>query len=626
MMGFMRFRFGAGVVGERFFLCTILLIQGLLLGRIAVVNAPMYDEVAHLPSGLIHWKHGNFDLYRVNPPLMRLIAAFPLLFVSPQLPSDRISDSPYARPEFNLGRAFLQQNGFDSFRYFTICRWAQIPVTLFGGWVCYQWAKELYGNSSARIALLLWCFCPSVLAWGSTITPDIGGAAFGVAAGYSFWRWLAAPSWKGAMLAGLALGLAQLSKSTWIILFVLWPALWLAWLLLNGLLIHPRWPRRVCSPDSLPVSGALVRCLQAAAGHHQPVMVPAPQLAVVMGLGLYILNLGYGFEGSFRHLGDFDFISRSLGGDSAHTIPGNRFRESFLASVPVPLPANYLKGLDVQKYDFEKGKWSYLCGEQKRGGWYHYYLCALAIKTPLGTLFLAALLLILMVCLREYREFRCNDLVLLAPAVAIFVLVSSQTGFNRYLRYVLPAIPFLYVFCSRVGKAFELHHSLLRIAITLGIAASIIGSLWVYPHSMSYFNLAAGGPRGGPAYLLDANIDWGQDLLELKRFVDQHPEIGSIGLAYFGIVDPKLAQFSHESIVPVADSDGEMCLPEIRPGWYAISVNHLFGYRHYEADEPVYTCFRRLSPVAMAGYSIYIYHVTPEVINRLNGPCTDNVP
>lgn len=51
-----------------------LMIHGLLLGWISIVNAPMFDEIAHFPSGLAHWRLGTFDLYRVNPPLMRMIA------------------------------------------------------------------------------------------------------------------------------------------------------------------------------------------------------------------------------------------------------------------------------------------------------------------------------------------------------------------------------------------------------------------------------------------------------------------------------------------------------------------------------------------------------------------------
>ena len=47
------------------------------------------------------------------------------------------------------------------------------------------------------------------------------------------------------------------------------------------------------------------------------------------------------------------------------------------------------------------------------------------------------------------------------------------------------------------------------------------------------------------------------------------------------------------------------------PGWYALSVNEIF------AQSKQYGHFQRFKPVAMAGYSIYIYHITPDEANRV---------
>src|SRR6266478_349761 len=44
-------------------------------------HSPTIDEPAHLVAGLSHWK---FDLHRVNPPLVRLLASLPMLVVDPK--------------------------------------------------------------------------------------------------------------------------------------------------------------------------------------------------------------------------------------------------------------------------------------------------------------------------------------------------------------------------------------------------------------------------------------------------------------------------------------------------------------------------------------------------------------
>ena len=79
-------------------------------------------------------------------------------------------------------------------------------------------------------ALALWCFSPNILAHGQLVTPDIGATAMGLAAGYFFWHWLTEPGWSHAGIAGLAMGLAELTRTNWIILFALWPVAWLIWM------------------------------------------------------------------------------------------------------------------------------------------------------------------------------------------------------------------------------------------------------------------------------------------------------------------------------------------------------------------------------------------------------------
>jgi len=41
------------------------------------------NEVAHVPAGLAIWHTGTFSLYRVNPPLSRMLAVLPVLAAQP---------------------------------------------------------------------------------------------------------------------------------------------------------------------------------------------------------------------------------------------------------------------------------------------------------------------------------------------------------------------------------------------------------------------------------------------------------------------------------------------------------------------------------------------------------------
>ena len=460
----------------------LLIVHAGLVGWISLRMSPTMDEGGHLAAGLYAWKFGRFDVYRVNPPLVRMIAALPVVACDPCMRWDVYAAGPAARPEWSLGDRLIEaidRGDRAWFWSFVTARWACIPLSLVGGYTCWRWATDLYGANAGLVALGLWCFSPNMLAWTATICPDAGAAAVGVSACYVYWRWLQGPSWSRAAGAGVGLGLALLTKTTWIILLGVWPLLWLVW----------RWDGK--GRDSREVGRA-----------------SCGQLIAIFVLGTYLLNAGYAFEGSFKRLGEYVFVSRSFGvGESRASSGsgGNRFAGTWLARVPVPMPANYLRGIDLQKADFEQGKWSYLRGEWKHGGWWYYYVYAALLKVPLGTWTLGLLAALLSISvrwpthngyIRNSSERGANpywagwrqELILVAPAVVVFVLVSSQTGFSRYFRYVLPCFPFVFIWISKVARSIRLRHRVTGFVAGAAFLWSAGSSLWYFPHSMSYIN------------------------------------------------------------------------------------------------------------------------------------------
>jgi len=566
---------------------AILATHALLLAWIDYRNSPTIDEVAHLPAGISHLLFARFDLYRVNPPLVRSVAAIPVVVAGAKTDWSSYSFDPGNRAEFAVGDAFVKANGAKVFWYFTLARWACIPFSLVGGYFCYRWARWLYGPAPGIVAAALWSFSPNILGNAAMITPDAGAAALGVMCGYCFHRWLADPCWLRALTTGAALGFAELAKTTWIVLFPLLPALWLVWALVN----HRTRTRRSRWPEARQLSAALLTAV-------------------------YLINLGYGFEGSFRRLRDFKFVSSLLAGPEVEVRGGNRFAGSWLGCLAVPLPSSYLEGIDIQKSDFERGKLSFLRGEQRLGGWWHYYLYALTIKVPSGTLVLA-LLAAGLTARRGYSAGAMNEAVVVAPAIIVLLIVSSQTGFSRHFRYLLPAFPFAFVSVSKTARAVPLGHRSLGLVSAACLSWSIISAMAVYPHCLSYFNETVGGPMRGHSHLVDANIDWGQDLLYLARWTQAHSAAVPLYVSYFGTVDPKTAGIEamplpHEATAPGMPFATAAIAGPLKPGWYAISVNHLRAYRHWQArGNPDDSQFLRLLPVSRAGYSIYIYRVQP---------------
>ena len=592
---------------------SLMIIHGALLGWASYVNSPNLDEPAHLAAGVRHWKLGRFDLYRVNPPLIRIVAAVPILFTDATTDPSNIEDnSLYARPEFQAGKQFVNRNSMACFWYFTLARWACIPMCLTGLWVVYMWAKELHGTPAGLLAMFLYCFCPNLIAWGASITPDAAGAAFGVVAAYSFWKWLNNPSLRKALQAGLALGFAELAKSTWIVLFALWPIIWLVLRLTS-----PKQPENnpATTQTTIPASVKVKQMNTANA--------PFQQLVVILLTALYLLNLVYGFEGSLTRLREYKFVSKTLSGQDYPLTGANRFDGSWIGLLPVPLPEHYVRGLDIQKFEFERGKMSYLWGEHRKGGWWYYYIFALAVKSPIGTLAMVVAATASVVFRRAYSSGWRNELILLFPSIVFLFPVSSQTGFSRYLRYALPVLPFIYIHVSRLARAISTRQRCVSGSIFIFCTMTAVESLTTFPHTMSFFNGIVGGPLNGHAYLLDANIDWGQDLHFLKNWYDENPTARPFHLAYFGDmnVSPKAVGIIGKQVpgfLPVEDRmSGAANLLGLQSGWYAVSINHVKGYRHYQSEMPRFAYFQRLQPIARAGYSIYIYHLTLDQANTL---------
>ncbi|WP_194242503.1 ArnT family glycosyltransferase [Gimesia benthica] len=540
-----------------------------------------------------------------------MIAALPVLAAGYEADWSSFRDVPGARPVFVMGENFIRANGERSIWLLTLARWACIPFSLIGAWTCYQWTKRLAGVWAGFLASVLWCGSPSILGHGQLITPDVPAAAIGILACYIFWCWLQNPTWPHTLITGVLLGIAELTKTTLILFYFIWPVIWLV----------VRWRKKVTMSPQRWLS-------------------ELSKLVIQMLISVYIINLGYGFEGSFQRLQEFQFISTLFTGNNnvnsnlkdtgdESSSSGNRFRGTWFGNICVPLPANYILGLDIQQSDFENfGRPSYLRGTFRETGWWYYYLYGFTVKVPLALWGLAIMAVILRFYQRCYYNFFDAEILLLAVPCVILVVASAKHGFTHHMRYVLPCFPF--VICWIAATVTYLNLAIKPLSQKTkstqrrqkGILFLTIwfwtSSITTFPHSLSYFNIYAGGPFGGPNHLLGSNIDWGQDLLFLKQKLLHLDNEEPVFIAYFGGANP--TQLGITGIRPMQDEFSISTSLPLAPGYYAISVNLLNGdpWLARGTDKGDFrlskTLLREISSmkrIGSAGYSIYIYYVPP---------------
>jgi hypothetical protein len=537
----------------------LLLYAALALGSAARKSVTV-DELGHLPSGLHYLQTGDARFTSLNPPLVNVLSALPVLAldlsVEPRPPA--ASDDPFSF--WSTGYAFHERHRDDYLRIYATARLVPIAIVAALGVLVYLWARELAPRTPELAGLLaagFVCLSPNVIAQARLVGTDTGTAFFVVLALYCFRRMLLRPTPASVVLAGLTLGLAQLTKFYALLLYPV-----------TGLLIFV-WHRLSPAPRP-PLARVLVR------------------YAAVLATSWIVLVGGYSFGELGASLSELRLSSDLL----------QSWQTSLFGALPLPLPAAYLRAFDGQLVELGSALPSFLLGERFLGGRWDYYLILLAIKSPLPLMiaFAAAMVLFIRRPALETRELA----LLLAYPVLLFVLLSLGDRRQLGARALLSAVPLVQL-CVAVTLS---RNDGSRWVPRLGVAALtglMMVSLWTWPDYLSYFNVAAGGSQQGYRLASDANIDIGQDLVQLAEYL-RDEGVEQVQLLYFGSVDPAL--YGIDYVVPTPET--------LRPGPVAVSVSlYQLTYPTYDHGQlrPIGPFSPPGEPSASIGGSIHVYEI-----------------
>jgi hypothetical protein len=433
----------------------------------AAADGTTVDEPYHLFYGARALAHGTF---------IRPSDDF-----NSKMPVSVVNAIPLAAAEHYLGRLAWHQRLF----------LGRLPSLLLGallGWLVFLWARELFGWSSAALALLLYTFCPNVLAHSHLVTTDISTALSMFAATYCFWRYLERPT-RGRLGAAVAtFGVAQLTKATALFLLPIFALILLlrAWRL------------------SGPAPSATGQAELPARARFATFCRRLPGIALLLAFfccgGLAALNLGFLGEGTFSPLKSYPCVSAAFQSLASRPL---------IRDLPLPLPYAYLQGIDMVARDAQATTWSYLHGHYSDHGFWSYFLVACAVKIPLSTQLL--LVLSLWLCLSGRVAAPRGEDCLAVPIFVLLAYFSLAFHLQIGLRYILPVFPFLFVFISRAAawRPVRSRSGIAAAAALLGWNA--VASFWCHPYYLPYFNELIGGPANGYRWLIDSNLDWGQD-------------------------------------------------------------------------------------------------------------------
>ena len=259
----------------------------------------------------------------------------------------------------------------------------------------------------------------------------------------------------------------------------------------------------------------------------------------------------------------------------------------------------------MSRNDFDPPEF-YLLGEVSNSGWWYYFPVIVWYKSVSIWIFLlcASLLLNILQMLDLGESNRRPDIIFLVPAL-VFFLAMSALKVDLGIRVILPLSGFVLVWMGGAVR-FSTRSQLLfvlSICSVVILAGGIPQVLICRTRELTFFY--RGAPEARAARIFgDSNLDWGQDLLRLKWWVDR-PKAGPIYLAYTGSAPAEAYGIAFVPLPAWGRVEPYPPLPAGKPDFVAVSVSCLQGLHLKERG--TYKFLERIEPVSRLGGAIWIY-------------------
>ncbi|MEK7583071.1 MAG: glycosyltransferase family 39 protein [Patescibacteria group bacterium] len=552
---------------SRYFAVIFVFIGSVLSYTSSWNNSLIIDEISHIGAGYSYLVKGDMRINAEHPPLVKDLAAIPLLFV--KLNQDAFQSPRWTtniNDQWKFGRQLIYQSGNDAD---LIGRLAHLPMLLFfalSAWILWKWAKKLYGDRVALFAVFLFSFSPTILANAHFATTDMA-ALFGVlSAAYFFVQYLQQPMRRNFWFASIFFGIALLCKFSTAMLVPLF--------LLTALIWNYK---KIASTILLMVVGFVV------------VVWP-----------LYYLHVR-NYPPERQRADTFDQLQSS-----------NHFAYAkpiiWLSDKPILRAAGqYGLGLFKVSQRWKGGTNVFFLGKVSQGAGPAYFPFVYLVKEPLAWwgLVIIAIITTIKNTTSKFKIIESlrnhPDITIMLLWLAIYWATSLKGALNVGIRHLLPIYPFMIILIS--GQIIKI--TKLKLVVYALLVWYVLENIFVFPHYLTYFNQLVGGSSGGHRYVVDSNLDWGQDLKRLGAWVREN-NIRRIEFDYFGWADP--SYYLGERFVSLGaktyQNEEDFLANNTSDGWIAVSATTLMNKSNSK-----YAWLYSHAPTAVVGRSIFLYHL-----------------
>lgn len=498
-----------------------------------------FDEPIHYLTGANAW-HGNYNVWNDHPPLARMLFAVPLMVAGFAI--DYTGTSPGAIQVHAMSPG--PQRAAWLTRPLNVC----LGVLL--GMLLWLEAHRRWSDGAANFELALFAVSPGMIAHYSVATTDGTGilAVFVLSVMVAWWR--REQSVGRTAVLGVVCGFALLAK------FYAAPLVAMA----MAMVLLSRDQRFASNPREWNWKQALA----------------------IAGIAVVLVSAAYGFRLASLRV-EQSAMTAVIPGRAAPIVSYFPSPVDFRAWAPA---GEYGDGLrNVRRHNF-LGHRNYLFGNISKSGWWYYYPTVAALKWPVSIIILGIAGL--------FSQGRPSSETLLFAAFPVaFAVIALFSHIQIGDRHFLPIYPFLLLGAAALWERLSRRKTWRAVLMGLAVLQAA-DSLRSAPDYLSYFNVWV-RPQDAWRLASDSNVDWGQGLVALKNWQQHNP--GTLRLAYFGSVDPKLYGIEAQPLAPGERAKGRI----------AVSMTNLSG--QYLNDPYAYGWLLAYSGEAVVNHSIVVFDV-----------------
>lgn len=553
---------------------ALLLVMVINLLSVVARKSITIDETLAIPAGYYYLADRAFHIDCDHPPLPKMLAALPLVFLpleAPQLAD--LNREPSADQTLVAANRFWTTNRQHFKRVFF---WARVPMvilTLLLGALVFIFVRRLFNVRAAVLAVALFSFEPTILAHGRVVK-DIHVAFTYLLFFFALYLYGSRPSLRRASWLGLACGIALVAKYSMVILV-------------------PVLIASFCFFVIRPPSGTARRTI-------------LMQFLIAAFFTLLMVKAAYLFVNQPLIDADIESLVRNDPARSTLLLAALKRSSAFA-------PPYFLYGVYRTFIHNEVGHPAFLLGAYSDHGWWYYFPVAFALKTtiPFLLITLGSLAWAAYGALRREVRF----LILLAP-VGIYGLMAMFAGINIGIRHLLPAFPFLFILGGALlDRVLRVRRNprLAVVAVVVLIAACAAEAVRAYPNYIPYMNQLA-SVRPPWQFLSDSNVEWGDDTGAVAEYLKERGEtrvrasflggpvlLPLYGVEYIDLLSPPGTPQPETLYVALGASflNGSTV-----PGWSEGS-----GRETKEKQRNFFADYRNRTPEAIFGSSIYLYRV-----------------